>query len=145
MRTMEDVMPLFLLMGSVLTRFCRIERRPVQFPSGPTLYPAEVHMLAALAVREDATVTGLAACCGVTKGAVSQMLKRLEGKGLLQREDTAVRLTPLGQEMHQAHMAFHQEHDREFVAYLRSLPEAEFAVCLELCRRMQAWVEKYPT
>ena len=137
-------MPLFLLMGSVLTRFSRIERRPVQFQSGPTLYPAEVHMLAALASQEDSTVTGLAAFCGVTKGAVSQMLKRLGGKGLLQREGTAFRLTALGQEIHQAHVAFHLEHDRAFVDYLRSLPAEEFATCLELCRQMKAWVENYP-
>ncbi|KUG29667.1 transcriptional regulator, marr family [hydrocarbon metagenome] len=148
MRDFDDVMPLFMTLGAVLTTFARIERRPVDFGLGVTLYPAEVHMLSALDLAGGAGVTGLAASCGVTKGAVSQMVKRLAAKGLVAREPDEPRgrvvLTPLGQAVSRAHFEFHKAHDREFLDYLRGLSEQDYAVCREMCRRMKAWMEAYP-
>ncbi|MFZ5811982.1 MAG: MarR family winged helix-turn-helix transcriptional regulator [Thermodesulfobacteriota bacterium] len=151
MRSFDEVMPLFQALGTVLSKYARIERRPVDFGAGTPLYPAEVHMLSTLDMLGDAHVTGIAKACGVTKGAVSQMLKRLREKGLVAREadvDTsgkaAIRLTELGRAVSQAHFAFHREHDREFLDYLRGLPDRDFALCLDLCRRMKAWMEAYP-
>ncbi len=151
MRTFDEVMPLFQILGAVLTRYARIERRPVDFGTGTPLYPAEVHMLSTLDMLGDGHVTGIARACGVTKGAVSQMLSRLRDKGLVDREPdgetsgkAVIRLTELGKTVNQAHNAFHREHDREFLDYLRGLPDRDFALCLDLCRRMKAWMEAYP-
>ncbi|MHC1790897.1 MarR family winged helix-turn-helix transcriptional regulator [Solidesulfovibrio sp.] len=147
MRDFEAVMPLYLLLGAALTKFARIERKPVDFGIGLPLHPAEVHMLATLAAL-DGGVTDVAAACGVTKGAVSQMVTRLEDKGLVSREPAGARtrlvLTALGHQANQAHATFHREHDREFLEYLRSLPERDFATCLELGRQMKAWMGNYP-
>jgi DNA-binding MarR family transcriptional regulator len=148
MRDFDDVMPLFMTLGAVLTKFARIERRPVDFGLGVTLYPAEVHMLSALDLPGGAGVTGLAASCGVTKGAVSQMVKRLAAKGLVAREGDEARgrvvLTPLGAAVNQAHFEFHKTHDKDFLDYLRGLSDRDFTVCQEMCRRMKAWMEAYP-
>jgi DNA-binding MarR family transcriptional regulator len=151
MRTFDEIMPLFQTMGAVLTRYARIERRPVDFGAGTPLFPAEVHMLSTLDMLGDARVTDIAKACGVTKGAVSQMLRRLRDKGLVTRESDegprgkgAIRLTELGKTVSLAHNDFHREHDREFLDYLRGLPDRDFALCLDLCRRMKAWVEAYP-
>ncbi|NMC49163.1 MAG: MarR family transcriptional regulator [Desulfovibrio sp.] len=149
MRSFDEVMPLFQALGTVLSKYARIERRPVDFGAGTPLYPAEVHMLSTLDMLGDAHVTGIAKACGVTKGAVSQMLKRLREKGLVAREadtsgNTVIRLTELGRAVSQAHFAFHREHDREFLDYLRGLPDRDFALCLDMCRRMKAWMEAYP-
>jgi DNA-binding MarR family transcriptional regulator len=100
-------------------------------------------MLSTLDMLGDAHVTGIAKACGVTKGAVSQMLKRLREKGLVAREadtsgNTVIRLTELGRAVSQAHFAFHREHAREFLDYLRGLPDRDFALCLDMCRRMKA-------
>jgi hypothetical protein len=55
-----------------------------------------------------------------------------------------VALTPSGKSASQAHFEFHKAHDREFLDYLRGLPDDDFAVCREMCRRMKAWMEAYP-
>lgn len=149
MRSFEEVMPLFQILGTVLTRYARIERRPVDFGAGTPLYPAEVHMLSTLDMLGDSRVTDIAKACGVTKGAVSQMLRRLRDKGLAVREADAsgnavIRLTEIGKAVSRAHNDFHREHDREFLDYLRGLPDRDFALCLEMCRRMKAWMEAYP-
>lgn len=152
MRDEHDVMPLFRQLGAALTKFARIERKPLDFGIGPLLFPAEVHMLSTIeALGDAATVTAIAAACGVTKGAVSQTLKRLEGKGLIRRDATdghgnrgGVGLSALGERASQAHLDFHRVHDWDFLTYLRGLSEADFAVCLEFSRRLRAWMENYP-
>ncbi|EFL49786.1 transcriptional regulator, MarR family [Solidesulfovibrio fructosivorans JJ]] len=149
MRNEKEVMPLFQLLGAVLTKFASIERTPVDFGIGPTLFPAEVHMLSTIEMLDaPTTVTAVATACGVTKGAVSQTLKRLEAKSLIQRDGPGGRggvgLTPRGRQACQAHMAFHREHDRDFLTYLRKLPDEDFATCLEFCRHLKMWMERYP-
>lgn len=147
MRDADAVMPLFLTLGAVLTRFARIERRAHDFGVGIPLFPAEVHLLATLeAMGGEAGVTELAAECGVTKGAVSQNIKRLLAKGVAARTSDRGRvvLTGAGRAACRAHFAFHMDHDRDFLDYLRGLPDHDFAVCLEMCRRMKAWMQAYP-
>jgi len=50
---------------------------------GQRIYPSEVHLLLDLARSPDANSTDLARNLGLTKGAVSQTLTRLERKGLV--------------------------------------------------------------
>jgi len=72
---------------------------------GQRIFPSEVHLLLDLAAAPRATATELAAGLGVTKGAVSQTLARLERKGLVirtrdpdQRNALRLELTARGSE-----------------------------------------------
>lgn len=67
--------------AAVTDKLLQFGRRRLIHVGGVTLYPAEAHML--LAAREGGNFTQIAGHFGVTKGAVSQNMARLERKGLV--------------------------------------------------------------
>jgi len=84
------------------------------FGTGVPLCRAEAHLIQAIGELPGVNVTGLAQHLGVTKGAVSQMVRKLASKGLLQRthrsgnaKEVYPELTELGGEAFHAHSHFH--------------------------------------
>ena len=70
---------------------------------GRKLYPTEIHLLLAIEMGRHGNVTQMAERMGVTKGAVSQTLSRLERKGMLiksrdpaRKNELNLTLTPVG-------------------------------------------------
>ncbi len=89
--------------------------------------PTEVHMIARIAENPDITVTELARRSNRTKGAVSQVVKRLEEKGLVEKRKaevncsrTLLRATEAGLRLNQ----YHLEHYRKRIEVLESALEA---------------------
>lgn len=85
---------------------------------GETLYPAEVHMVSEIKENEGIHITGLADKLSVTIGAVSQILMKLEKKGLITKEKDIqnqsrflLKLTSDGEEIHINHIKYHEEFD----------------------------------
>ena len=76
----------------------------------------EMHIVKLIKEHEGIHVTGIAEMLGVTKGAVSQVLGRLEKKGVVvkERDDKnmsrlVLKLTPKGERLYEVHEAFHAE------------------------------------
>ncbi|MFG0252513.1 MAG: MarR family winged helix-turn-helix transcriptional regulator [Phycisphaerales bacterium JB038] len=70
---------------------------------GVQLYASELHMMRTVAAHPDANASEIAALLGVTKGAVSQTLSKLEAKGICDKEsdpehknELRIWLTPRG-------------------------------------------------
>ena len=71
---------------------------------GRTLYPTEIHFLLIIDAGRQGNATQMAERMGVTKGAISQTLSRLESKGMLiksrdpaNKNELNLALTPTGQ------------------------------------------------
>ena len=150
MCTLEDMYPDLHTLGAALDKYARIAKLPVDFGTGMPLYPAEIHTLGTICAHGPLSVSQLARKAGVTKGAVSQLVSRLEAKGLVSKEPdqdnrSRVLLSPtaLGRKAEQGHMAFHKEHDKEFFTWLGGLPDAQYKVFKELCSRMDKWMDKH--
>lgn len=133
-----------------LERYVRIAKVPMDFGTGQLLNPSEVHMLSTICMHDDVSVTDLAKMNGVTKGAVSQTIAKLEKKGLVYRETSPenqsrqyIRQTEAGQETHEGHMNFHEEHDREFINYMTSLSERDYQTVSEFCKQFHDWMHTY--
>jgi DNA-binding MarR family transcriptional regulator len=82
---------------------------------GEPLYPAGVHMVSEIQANPGIHVMGLADKLGVTAGAVSQILSKLEKNGLITKEKDnrnqsrfLLALTPDGEDVHQNHVRFHE-------------------------------------
>ena len=58
--------------------------------SSQKLYPSEIHLLLLIDAQSQLNATGLAERLGLTKGAVSQTLTRLEKKGVLIVQESAI-------------------------------------------------------
>jgi DNA-binding MarR family transcriptional regulator len=97
-----------------VNKYAKLERIPYDFGTGP-LYLAEVNVLEAVGEGRALTGRGLSAELGITKGAVSQIVKKLVGKGLLKAEkdsrdgkEIPLSLTAAGRKAFRNHERFHE-------------------------------------
>ncbi len=74
-----------ILFGRLIMQIQRLERQPRCFGEAGPLTPSEIHTIDAIGCGEGVLMGQLAERLGVTKGAVTQIVKRLEAKGLVQR------------------------------------------------------------
>jgi len=82
------------------------------------LYEAEIHMIKAIKENEGIHITGLAEQLGVTKGAVSQIIAKLDKKKMIIKEQDAsnlsrivLRLSDKGQTAYLHHEKLHDKFD----------------------------------
>lgn len=99
-----------------------------------TLYRAEVHILEIVGRRPGLTATDIVRHMEVTKGAVSQIITKLKGKGLLRQEVEAANLklrrlsvSEAGQEVLLAHRKAEEEVVRLVLEELRGCDEKNLA------------------
>ena len=106
---------------TILRMVCKLfeaDKKTRYYGTDQPLHEAEIHMIKAIKEHEGIHVTGLAEALGVTKGAVSQILKKLERKGMIIKDkDTdnqsrlVLRVSKKGETAHIHHERFHQIFD----------------------------------
>jgi DNA-binding MarR family transcriptional regulator len=123
----------------------QLERTPRRWGTEESLSSTEIHLIEVVG-DEGApySVTELAHLLGVTKGAISQTLKRLEKKGLTFKRpatDNASRsevvLTTKGRTAHAAHRHWHETMDGGFKAYFNHLEPEKLDFLLEFLGRVE--------
>ena len=109
-----------------------IEKKTIFELENITLYPTEIHLMLFLHNEEDNNATRIAEKMGVTKGAVSQTLSRLEKKGILRktkdrynRNELSTEFTKLGKEVLTRHLSAVNELQRKYDDYLKTLPDSD--------------------
>ncbi len=102
------------LLETVARRIATLESQPREFGTGLPLYRAEIHGVEAIGQLDGPSLNTLADHLHITKGAASQMLRKLLAKGLVTRTELAhdrreveLRLTALGEVAYQHHARFH--------------------------------------
>ena len=102
----------------VVYKYLELEKRIRFFGTDKPLYFSEIHIISVIKENEGIHITGLANKMGVTKGAVSQILMKLEKKGFITKERDAdnqsrflIKLTPKGEIAHDYHLKFHKDFD----------------------------------
>ncbi len=102
----------------VVTKFNEIDTKTRYYGTDTPLFNAEIHMIRIIKENEGINVTGIDDKLGVTKGAVSQMLSKLNKKGLIKKEVSSynqsklmLRLTPKGEIADFNHKEFHNKFD----------------------------------
>jgi DNA-binding MarR family transcriptional regulator len=122
-----------------------LERAPRRWGTEEALSSTEIHLIEVIGEGETPySVTELAHLLGVTKGAVSQQLKRLEKKGMaFKRPDpenasrSRVALTAKGCTAHDAHRRWHDTMDGGFKAYFNHLEPDKLDFLLEFLGRVE--------
>jgi DNA-binding MarR family transcriptional regulator len=121
----------------VLNKTILKEKKKIFKFKGISLYPSEVHLMLMIKNDIDTNATQIANQLGLTKGAVSQTLSRLEKKGVLlktkdpyNKNELTLVLTRLGKQAyelcHAGQTAFLEAHD----GYLKQLNAGEKEVVL---------------
>lgn len=150
MRTFEEMFPVLQELGRAMAKYALVDRKPFDFGVGMELFPVEIHLVSTVHALGGAGVTELAEEFGVTKGAVSQQVAKLEKKGLLSktrdpenRARVIVAVTELGRTASENHIRFHQEHDSRFLEYLGGLDDGDFDAVADLAGWMNRWMDGY--
>ena len=111
----------------ILNKFIRLEATAIRFDQNREVTHKEIHFLQAIGSNERMNVTDLGAHFGITKSAASQMVTKLKGKGLVEKDISAhsakevqLSLTELGWRAYQMHEQYHGRNVAEIAARLGS-------------------------
>lgn len=114
----------------IVTKLTEIDKKTRYYGTDQPLFEAEIHMIKSIKENEGIHVTGLSNLLGVTKGAVSQIIMKLERKGMIVKDTDPrnlsrliLRLTPKGETAYKGHKKLHQEFDGLFYAALENATE----------------------
>ncbi len=109
----EEIMGLFIRM---VNKYNALEKIPVKYGSNKDLFHSERHMLDQIGDNPDMNVTEFAASIGVTKGAISQVVKKLENKGVVRRfkksgndKVVLIKLTKSGEDIYEKHKKINEQ------------------------------------
>jgi len=114
----------------IVTKISELDRKTRYYGTDHPLYEAEIHMIKSIKENEGIHVTGLADMLGVTKGAVSQIIMKLEHKGMIIKDTDphnlsrlVLRLTSKGETAYLHHEKLHQKYDELFNGTLENATE----------------------
>lgn len=132
----------------VVNRSIFMEKRSVVHYNQLRLYPSEIHLLQVIKEGEDLSAGEMARRLGISIGAVSQTLNRLEKKGVIKKNKipalknkVTVTFTKTGMGALQRFEEEQEKTMRAFSGYLTGLSEKERKVIERFLSRMEEFLE----
>jgi DNA-binding MarR family transcriptional regulator len=134
----------------VLKLSMRLEKTPRRFGTDALLTSTEIHLVEIIGdYGETLSVTDLAGVLDVTKGAVSQTLKKLENKGLtIKHSDpenssrSIAGLTAKGKTAFYAHQHWHETMDGGFKEYFNRLNQDRIEFLVEFLEKFEVFLKR---
>jgi DNA-binding MarR family transcriptional regulator len=121
-----------------------LEAVPRKYGTSSILSHAEIHMIEIIGDNENSSVTDIASLLNITKGAVSQALKRLESKGITSKKKdpenlsrSIVMLTAKGKTAYWAHKHWHEKLDGGFSEYFETLEDEKADIIIDFLDRVR--------
>ena len=99
---LNEIIDLFM---QCFQKFCQMDKQPMDIGNGTKLYYAELHTIADIGKNPEINITDLANHQNITKGAVSQIVTKLEKKQIVAKfrgnneKEIKLRLTDKGVEI----------------------------------------------
>ncbi|MGO9611522.1 MAG: MarR family transcriptional regulator [Dissulfurispiraceae bacterium] len=138
-----QLMELFIL---AVNKYNALEKMPLTISRRHNLYHSERHILDKIGAYPGLNITDFAKALGVTKGAVSQIVKKLENKGVIRRykssdndKEVFLKLTPVGREIYRKHEKTNEETIRPLIAELKKYPDDK----IDFLITMFTWIGEY--
>ena len=142
--------------GSLETQILRLinkiiflEKKSIIQHGDLRFFPSEIHLMNVIASGEDLSALDMANRLGVTKGAVSQTLSRLETKGIIIKEKDPryknrlkVNLTETGKEVFAIHQETQAGFQSQYSKYLSSISEKERDVIRNFLKQLEGLIDK---
>ncbi len=128
----------------VVNRFNEMEKIPYFSGADLLLHLSEVHTIESIGKNEDINVTKLSKLQGVSKAAISQMIRKLVKKGLVQKSispqtenEVVLRLTKKGKDVFEWHWHYHDRLNQEFAEIYAEMPAGAFDHLGELGMKLE--------
>ncbi|MBW1988461.1 MAG: MarR family transcriptional regulator [Deltaproteobacteria bacterium] len=146
----ERIHDLRRLFFRVVNKASHLARRPLDYGTGDILHPSQMHAIEMVGENPGISVTALAKRLGITKGAVSQMVKKLEELDMLsrykQRGDAKAVLLKLGKKGKIAfatHKEWHDRYDTYFLRGLRQMSGQQYEHVHQFLRAVEDSMNRY--
>lgn len=127
------------LFHKVINKMKRVEQKPRYFGTDVLLYPSEIHTIESIGHHPGINITELAALQGVTKGAVSQIVKKLVAKKMVIRmkeegseREVLLKLSDSGTTAFQSHDDFHARIAPDMIRLIEEADAREIRFVTEL-------------
>lgn len=134
----------------VVTKLSEIDGKTRYYGTDQPLFNAEIHMIKSIKENEGIHVTGLADMLGVTKGAVSQIIMKLERKGMIVKDTDprnlsrlVLKLTPKGETAYLNHEEMHRQFDELFHAALENASEENKAFLKDFLNSLDEKIDAF--
>lgn len=145
MRGMEkDILKICGLLLDAISEFYEYDSKARTFGTDTELYHSEIHMLQCIADNPDLHISGVARLLGVTRGAASQMAKRLERKQMVTRgassgdhKKVVLLLTPKGRTAAANHREAHEKYNARIAELLQGADAGQLQFLADFLRRFE--------
>lgn len=134
----------------LMIRINEINNKVRTYGTDTPLYEAEIHMIQTIQQSEGISVTDLAEKLEVTKGAVSQILNRLEKKGMIIKSADpknlsrlSVTLSSKGKTAYDNHFMIHEQFNSCVEAALNGADENEKRIVMSFLQRMESEMDEF--
>ncbi|MBN2086738.1 MarR family transcriptional regulator [Candidatus Peregrinibacteria bacterium] len=150
MITIDDVSNITELMIKLVNKYNRLDSKALDFGTGDLLYPSEIHMIETIGKNHGNTVNEICQQFGVTKGAVSQIVYKLEKKGLVSKErntdfykEIILSLTKKGRIAFEGHEKLHKSMDADLYKTMADFNKHDLNNFEIILRVIESRIEKY--
>ena len=141
---------------SLVAKFARVSKlwqkvdsHPRNLGTDTKFSRPEIHVIEMMGQNEGLSVTDLAKHLGITKGAVSQTLKRLEAKEVVVKKvdptntsRITLSLSTKGKVAYYSHLQWHEAMDGGFRDYFVNLPEEKIRFMDEFLSLLEQFLKK---
>jgi len=133
----------------IINKLIFLEKKSIVEIGGIRLFPSEIHLLLVIAADRSVNAVTMARRLGISKGAVSQTLARLEKKGVLVKQrdpayknELTAHFTELGEKALARHNNLQQSLQAEYAAYLAAISQEERQVIQEFLRHIEGFIDR---
>jgi DNA-binding MarR family transcriptional regulator len=139
----RDIMELFI---KAVHKYNALEKLPSKAGTKHELYHSERHFLDKIGDHPGMNMTEFAGAAGITKGAVSQVVKKLENKGIVKRykssvnnKEVFIELTRAGRDLYIQHKKKNEETIGPLIKELGKYPDDK----VDFLIAMFTWIGNY--
>ena len=148
-KTSEEIIELFIRLAN---KYKALEKIPVDYGVGTDLYHSERHLIDQIGDHPEMNITELARYLGVTKGAISQTVKKLEDKGVVTRykgveneKEVFLEFSDIGRKVYKKHKEVHKESIIPLYEELEKYSDDKVYFMVEMFRWMDSFLDDSKT
>jgi DNA-binding MarR family transcriptional regulator len=133
----------------IINKLIFLEKKSIVEIDGVRLFPSEIHLMLVIAQDRSVNAITMAGRLGISKGAVSQTLTRLENKGILVKEkdpayknELTAHFTELGEKALERHRNLRASLQAEYDAYLETIAEDDQQVIRKFLIHLETFIDR---